>query len=136
FAKKENQDFHKILEVMPSEKRVLGLMYENTSAAIGVPFTYVHFGSWYQAEKRGWSDFNFAWFHPQIVRYNAAIPPEVRPGFEWMPFAISSLNNCKYYDLLLIRAYDHSFNNAILESGCKDYKFIGQYGVWYVLSKN
>lgn len=134
-AKKENQDFEKLIEILPGKKRVLGLIFEPTSLTIGIPFTYVHFGSWYQAQKAGWSDFNFAWFHPQVVRYIPSMVPEVRPGFEWMPMSLIQLENCKQYDLLVVRAYDLSFTKVILSSQCKDYKLIEQRGVWFVLSK-
>ncbi|MGS0706577.1 hypothetical protein ACVBEE_08595 [Acinetobacter sp. ANC 3781] len=136
FAKKETQDFEAIIEKLPIKKRVLGAVFEPTGASIGIPFTYVHFASWYQAQKQGWSDFNFAWFHPQIIRYTSATVPEVKPNFEWMPHQLQKLETCQNYDLIFIRAYDASFSYVVLNSQCKNYKIIAQQGAWFVLSKN
>lgn len=136
FAKKETQDFELIIEKLPAEKRILGAIFEPTGASVGIPFTYLHFSSWYQAQKHGWSDFNFAWFHPQIIRYTPNTVPEIKPGFEWIPHQIQQLKSCQNYDLILVRAYDISFSHVILNSQCKNYKIIAQQGAWFVLSKN
>ncbi|MFW1857065.1 hypothetical protein [Acinetobacter defluvii] len=134
-AKKETSDFATIVEKLPDNQRVLGLMFEPSSMSVSTPFTYVHFGSWYQAQKNGWSDFNFAWFHPQIVRYKPDTVPEVKPGFEWAPQNVQLLKNCQNYNLLIIRAYDQSVKNIVQNSLCHDYTLMLNEGTWFVFSK-
>lgn len=135
-AKKEAADFEKIIEVLPIEKRVLGLIFEPMSKSVSIPFTYVHFASWYQAQKHGWSDFNFAWFHPQIVRYKPLQTPEVKPGFEWTPQYVQYLNSCHEYDILIIRAYDASVRQLVENGACRKYTLSVHHGSWLIFEKN
>ncbi|UIP25393.1 MULTISPECIES: hypothetical protein [Acinetobacter] len=135
FAKKETVDFATLVNKLPEEKRVLGLIFEPISPSLTVPFTYVHFGSWYQAQKGGWSDFNFAWFHPQIVRYKPDQTPEAKPGFEWRPYDILKLNSCQNYDMFIVRAYDLSIANVIEHSPCHNYRIRFSEGNWLVFGK-
>ncbi|WP_312158829.1 hypothetical protein [Acinetobacter sp.] len=135
-AKKETTDFSEVIEVLPSEKRVLGLIFEPISSSVSIPFTYVHFASWYQAQKNGWSDFNFAWFHPQIVRYKPSKTPEVKPGFEWTPQHVQYLNACDNYDILIVRAYDISVRHLIEHSTCRNYTLSVHHGSWLIFEKN
>ena len=134
-AKKEARDFSEVIAKLPERKRALGLIFEPTSSSIGIPFTYIHYTSWYQAQKSGWSDFNFAWFHPQIVRYREELTPEVGPGFEWTPKNVQMLDNCDTYDLLFIRAYNSSFERLLLNSPCKTHKLFIQNGSWFIYRK-
>jgi hypothetical protein len=68
-----------------SGQRALGLIFDTSSQAAGSNFVYVHYAAWYQAEKQGLTDFNFAWFTPQVVRYRPKHSPPVNIGFEWQP---------------------------------------------------
>ena len=135
-AKKETVDFANTVEELPANKRVLGLIFEPISASGSTPFTYVHFASWYQAQKGGWSDFNFAWFHPQIVRYKPSKTPEVKPGFEWTPQHVQYLNACDNYDILIVRAYDISVRHLIEHSTCRNYTLSVHHGSWLIFEKN
>lgn len=134
-AKKDSQDFVEVLKYVPAHKRVLTLAFAHTSPSVGIPFTYVHFGSWYQAEKQGWSDFNFAWFHPQIVRFKPATVPEVKPGFEWTPLVVQNLKSCTQYDLLFVRAYSPMADGVIKNSLCKNYSLLVNQGTWFIYTK-
>lgn len=134
FAKKETQNFEKILLEMKPEKKLLTLIFEPTGYTLTTPFTYVHFGSWYQAQKNGWSDFNFAWFHPQIVRYKPeTAPKEIKPGFEWEP--AKAIDSCQEYDLILIRVYNPAIKNYMADNNCSDYILQSQQGEWYLYEK-
>jgi hypothetical protein len=46
---------------------------------------YLHYPAWYQAERKGFVDFNFAWLPPVIVRFRRELAPPVEPEFEWAP---------------------------------------------------
>ncbi len=72
-----------IARLQPGQ-RALMLMFDPDSPAAGWR-VYTHYPAWYQAEKHGLVDFNFAWFPPQIVRFRPDKLPAVQPGFEWHP---------------------------------------------------
>ena len=82
---KESADFEIILAVLEPNKRALYLSIDNYSPADGHQNIYLHYGSWYQADKKGYVDFNFAWFPPQMLRFKTDNETEIRPGFEFQP---------------------------------------------------
>ena len=64
-------------------KRALTLVLDEMSGAAAHQHVYLHYPVWYQGEREGFVDFNFAWFLPQIVRFRPdRLPPWV-PGLEW-----------------------------------------------------
>ena len=69
---REAQDFDKVLARAEPDRRALSLVIDPKTA--GDPLiVYRHFPVWYQAEKHGLVDYNFAVFHPEVVRF--ARPP-------------------------------------------------------------
>ena len=73
-----------IAALAPGE-RALTLAFSTASPGAGHPSVYIHYPAWYQAERNGLVDFNFAWFPPQVVRWRPERAPAVTPGFEWHP---------------------------------------------------
>lgn len=65
--------------------RLLWMAFDSDSPSARNRLAYLHYGAWYQADSRGFVDFNFAWFTPQIVRFKLDHVPRVAPGFEWKP---------------------------------------------------
>lgn len=80
----ESAQFDTLIERLEPGQRALSLMFDPDSPAGGIR-AYTHYAAWYQAERQGLVDFNFAWFPPQIVRYRPDKLPAVKPGFEWHP---------------------------------------------------
>lgn len=80
---RESADFDRVLQAAAPQERGLGLVVEKASPVAGNLRAYMHFPLWYQAEKQGWVDFNFAWYREQIVRFRDDLRPAVRMGFEW-----------------------------------------------------
>lgn len=66
-------------------ERALTLAFSTASPAARHPYVYIHYPAWYQAERNGLVDFNFAWFPPQVVRWRPERASAVTPGFEWYP---------------------------------------------------
>lgn len=81
----ETADVDAIMATLEPRHRALALVFDRDSEADNNKRIYLHYPSWYQAEKQGLVDFNFAWFPPQVVRYRPEHLPAVAPGFEWWP---------------------------------------------------
>lgn len=81
----ETRDFAEIMRVVEPRQRALTLVFEPESQAARNDIVYIHYPAWYQAEKQGLIDFNFAWFPPQVVRFRPDRLPTVQPMFDWKP---------------------------------------------------
>lgn len=81
----ESKDFQAVLAAMQPAQRVLSLPFARRSEAANNDYAYLHFATWYQSEKQGMVDFNFAWFPPQVARFKADHLPAVSYGFEHEP---------------------------------------------------
>ena len=64
----EQRHFHRIVDAMEPGKKSRSLVYNKTARGFHVP-VYLHMPAWYQATKLGISDFSFALFMPEMVRY-------------------------------------------------------------------
>ena len=73
-------DFDRIMATVEPAQRALAINADSGSPASGVPNQYDHHALWYQAEHRGFVDFNFAWYPPQILRYRLDQLPAVGPS--------------------------------------------------------
>ena len=103
---KETRDFVSLIKGMGSGQRILTLFDTDSrsSGSLSSHMEYIYFGNWYQVEKNGWSDFNFAWFHPQIVRFKISSNPEKLPLGPWvMEPVINGLKKCDDYDAILMK---------------------------------
>ena len=58
-----------------TQGRVNNGLYDNRTPLFALP-VYMHFPHWYQAERRGIVDFNFADFYSQMARYGTDAGPE------------------------------------------------------------
>ena len=74
----EERDFEQVLAAARPNERAFSLILNPYSRAMDHPYGYLHFPAWYQAEKHGFTEFNFAWFAPQVVRYRR-FSPEYAP---------------------------------------------------------
>jgi hypothetical protein len=80
----ESAPFETILDSMAPGQRALSLIFQRNSEAFE-DSSYNHYPLWYQAERHGFVDMNFAWFLPQIARFRSGEAPVVRPSFEFRP---------------------------------------------------
>ncbi len=65
----ESKPFETVLAAAQPGKRALALILDEDSPAAVNERAYGHWGLWYQAEKHGFVDFNFAFFPPQVIRF-------------------------------------------------------------------
>lgn len=128
----ETKSFSKFIAQLPESKRVASLPFNNSSKRIDSYYTFVHFPLWYQAQKKGWVDYNFAWASPQIVRFKPNATPELGPGSEWDLSSFLHLQDCNYYDLLIVRHPDKLWvDNFISKAHCgASFKYAYNEGEW------
>jgi hypothetical protein len=79
----ESAGIDRIISQLKPQQRALTMAFDPDSEANSSIKIYAHYPAWYQAERGGLVDFNFAWFPPQIVRYRSDHLPAIEPGFEW-----------------------------------------------------
>ncbi len=72
---RESQSFDEVLAAVPSGQRAEARVLDIASPAAQNPMAYTSFPLWYQAEKGGLVDFNFAYFPTQVVTYRAGKSP-------------------------------------------------------------
>lgn len=80
----ETSGFDKLMVDMEPGKRTLSMMTMNGSSQFTAP-VFLHFPSWYQAERRGVVDFNFGVFHTAVVRYKLDKRPTMANTLAWNP---------------------------------------------------
>jgi hypothetical protein len=85
---RETRDFGVVLARAAPGQRALSLPLDVRSATDPNWWTYLHFALWYQADKQGLVDFNFADLHPQIVRFSG---PRA-PLYQDRQFGLANLN--------------------------------------------
>ncbi|CAG9272288.1 hypothetical protein [Paraburkholderia unamae] len=66
---KESASFETVLAAAEPAQRALILTMDPVSPAAGNPLAYMHYAAWYQADKQGLVDYNFADSLAQAVRY-------------------------------------------------------------------
>lgn len=101
-------------------QRALMLMFSPGISSHDKANILAHYPAWYQAERQGLVDFNFAWFPPQIVRYRPEQLPAVAPGFEWHPerfdWAEHQGDDYRYF---FVHRLDQSSADPFGSAGCK-----------------
>jgi hypothetical protein len=106
FQLEEVGDFDEAIDAMEPRKHVAALIYDKGSSIVNdVPF--LHFGSYYQAQKGGVIQFSNsgALYWPVRFKEGHYPPPGTRPRlrWEWTPEAVSIAELFPYYDYVLTR---------------------------------
>ncbi len=135
----ESKSFNSLLEKAMPNQRALSLIFDSGSRYIGTPMVYLHYPLWYQAEKGGFVDVNFASNPPCVVHFKKNRAPPAVLGFEFKP---ASFDWVKWegwrYRYFFVRSLspisDHFFDNSqcrvslvqssgpwsLYESGCNE----------------
>ena len=128
---KETQDFRAVLDRAEPGKKLAGMIVDNSSPLFVFP-VYLHFMAWYQAEKHGIADFNFADFHPQMVRYNPAAGSRIDATLAWVPGAFDwEKHGGAGYDYFLVKSsFDAS--RGIFKEKQDSVALIAHSGWWWL----
>lgn len=71
----EDRLYSEATAVLEPGQRVMSLVFDNSSYVGGARYVPLHYPAWYQSEKGGWVDFNFATNYQQVVRYPFGVNP-------------------------------------------------------------
>jgi hypothetical protein len=106
FETEEVGDIDEAIEAMKPARKVCALIYDKGSS-ITQNQPFLHFGSYYQAERGGVTMFTYAGYAHWPVDFKPGqYPPPggpARPRWEWMPEAIPMSEIYPYYDYVLTR---------------------------------
>lgn len=127
----ESKPFENMLSHLAPSQRVLYVAINAESDAQNRDNIYLHYGLWYQAEKKGFVDFNFAWTPAMIMRFTNSDTSPIRPGFEWEPIKFNWLkNHGEVFRYFIFKSKDE-IDPVIFFSGAKCIpKKIFQEGQW------
>ena len=106
----ETNGFSHALALMEPGQRVLSLAFDHEDGVSIAP-TFLHFPSWYAAEKQGLVDPSVAMMHPELVLYRTgATPAAVLWDFEWDPdeFQWSDYSGNQYRYFVVRSQEDHT----------------------------
>lgn len=108
FEQQEVGEFEDAIAVMEPRKHVAGLIYDRGSSVMSDTFaTFLHFVSYYQAEKGGVVQFSYTSFPHWPVQYqpDRFPPPGTVPRlrWEWTPEQVPMSELYPYYDYVLTR---------------------------------
>jgi hypothetical protein len=129
--KNENEGFKQIINELKPNKKMLSMVFERNSEYFQTP-VYLHFPLWYQAEKDGIVDFNFALYYPEIVRYREDKKPKVTFGFEWNPDRFKWVDHeASKYNYFLIRS-SYNLSSFLFKGYEKNIKLINYSNKWWL----
>jgi hypothetical protein len=128
---RETESFDNVLAAMEPGRRIAGMVVDNGTPLFGLP-VYLHFPAWYQATSGGVADFNFAEFHPQMVRYRAGAGPRISETGAWYPAAFEwDRNGGDRYDYFIVKSsFDAS--DAIFKDRRSSAELVTQSGWWWL----
>jgi hypothetical protein len=101
---REQHSFRRIASTMLPNRHTLAVMDDASSIALQHSQTYLHFGSWYQAESGGLTEFSFAAFLPTIVHFRSGYAGMVPESFAGHPTWDFVRRQRHAFEYILVRA--------------------------------
>jgi hypothetical protein len=94
---REAASFETVLAAAEPNERALSVVLDPVSPAIRHPWAYHAYASWYQAERGGFVDFNFAYLLPEVVRFKPGKAPPPRADVETFDWHAVDASLYRYY---------------------------------------
>ncbi len=125
----ESAPFETILDLMEPGQRAVNLIFDRDSEAYSA-ITYLQYGSWYQAEKHGFVDYNFAWYLPQPARFRLDQLPAITPGYDWRPDLFDwKTSQGRLYRYFILRDVHDQGKRVLTNDEC-EVRLVRRVGVW------
>jgi hypothetical protein len=129
---RETNEFDTVVRTLDPGQRALGLIFDSSSVEADNRAVYLHYAAWYQAERHGLYDFNFAWFTPQIVRYLPEHRPPSGETSEWRPGEFDwKLHRGSDYKYFFVRG-DDGLASALFKGADCAPRLLKQTGSWKI----
>lgn len=130
----ESAPFETILGLMEPGQRAALLILDMKSQAYHF-MTYTHYAAWYQAEKHGFVDYNFAWFSPQPARFRLDALPAIGPGFDVAPEKFDWMKHQgRIYRYFVVRDTTNQGRTLLSNSEC-DIRLVRSIGEWSLFER-
>ena len=132
----EQAGFRRILDEMAPQERVLSLILDRESR-VGIAPPFLHFPSWYTAEKGGLVDPSFAFLGIEPVRFRTgSAPPATPSGFEWFPGQFE-WNRYRGYDYrYFVVRFRSDAGRALFRTSTCSIKLVDHVGEWWLYEKD
>lgn len=128
---RETESFRNILSVMEAGRRAAGMVVDNSTPGFALP-VYMHFPAWYQAEKGGVVDFNFAEFYSQMVRYRPDAGSRIDETVAWYPGEFRwDVHGGNQYDYFVIKS-KIDVADAVFKERRTSVELVTQSGWWWL----
>ncbi|WP_455221668.1 hypothetical protein [Kaarinaea lacus] len=128
----ETAGFKDMINSMPEGKTALSMVFKTKSNYFGGQPVYLHFPLWYEAEKTGVVDFNFALLYPPVVRYRENKLPKIRNGFEVNPGVFNWIKHGgDDYDYFIVRS-ERNITVPLFREHVSDIRLIEHAGTWWL----
>jgi hypothetical protein len=129
----EIKDYELTISHADPGKRML-IFAANRYSAISRAPLYLHLPLWYQAEKGGLVDLNFASMNITVGYKDKANYP-IQPGFEWYPLSFDwQLHQGDTYDYFIFHSIANPTDWINIKSNCKTV-LISQRGAWWLFAR-
>ena len=130
--KGETKDIDEIIRSLHPGERALSLIFNIESKASKNREAYLHYPLWYQAEKQGFVDFNFAQVLPSIVRFDTRNISEATTDLAYNPSQFNWIRHKGYlYRYFFIRSHRRIPDDFFANPNCA-VKLIHQSGMWSI----
>ena len=131
----ETLGLSRLMTIMEERKNVLYIPVDPWESAIPAP-AHFHTGVWYQVEKRGIVDFNFAFFFPSMVRFKEGAHSWIpNDSVVWRPLAFEwDARNGAHYDYFVVYARN-DMTDAIFKGARDRVELVENVGWWWLYRK-
>ena len=117
--KQESREIDQIISSLPPNYRALSLIFDKASDASQNYAAYLHYPLWYQAERNGFVDFNFAYFLPNLVRFKPNQLPSIEPIFAFKPESFHWIHHkASVYRYFFVRSADEVSKSLFVNPTC------------------
>jgi hypothetical protein len=131
----EMRNLSAVIEQTEPGKKLMYFPVIPVTAGFGEP-VHFHSGAWYQAEKRGIVDFNFAFFFPSMVRFREGQHTWVpNDSVVWQPMQFEwERSNGEFYDYFLAHSLDDA-QDALFKADQNKVELVARQGWWWLYKK-